>query len=114
MPIYCLLTDGTISFKEGYTTCIQRVSARLAQTNLDTETRHRVNEFIQRSTMPKTPACQNCCAQSSKMMTQIQQKLLNLKSRSSRIVNPQKRCNAEICSQQPVPLITDAEVWRPW
>ncbi|XDV48540.1 hypothetical protein PO909_017939 [Leuciscus waleckii] len=106
--------DGTISFKEGYTTCIQRVSARLPQTNLDTETRHRVNEFIQRSTMPKTPACQNCWSQSSKMMSQIQQKLLNLKSSSSRIVNPQKRCNADIRSQQPVPLITDAEVWRPW
>jgi len=112
MPVYCLLTDGAVSFKEGYTTCMQRVSARIAQTNIDTETRHRVNEFLQRSTTPKTPACQNCCAQSSKMMSQIQQKLLNLKSSSSRIQNPKR--NAEILSQQPVPVITDAEVWRPW
>ncbi|XP_048066157.1 transcription factor HES-2.2 [Megalobrama amblycephala] len=106
--------DGAVSFKEGYTTCLQRVSARLPQTNLDTETRHRVNEFIQRSMMPKTPGCQNCCAQSSRMMSQIQQKLLNLKSSSSRIVNPEKN-NAAILSQpQPVPLITDDNVWRPW
>ncbi|XP_067268613.1 transcription factor HES-2.2 [Pseudorasbora parva] len=106
--------DGAVSFKEGYTTCLQRASARLPQTYLDTETRHRVNEFIQRSMMPKTPACQNCCAQSSRMMSQIQQKLLNLKSTSARNVNPEKN-NAEILRQpQPVALIADAKVWRPW
>ncbi|XP_073676017.1 transcription factor HES-2.2 [Garra rufa] len=107
-------TESADSFKEGYTACIQRVSARLPQTGLGTETRHRINEFIQHSMTPKTPACQNCCAQSSRMMTQIQQKILNLKSRSSRIVTPEKS-NAAIRSRpQPVPLITDAKVWRPW
>lgn len=104
-----LFIDTTVSFTEGYTTCLQRVSARLPQTSLDAETRHRVHEFIQRSVMPKTPACQNCCAQSSRMMSQIQQKLQNLKSRST---NPEKG-NAEILNRpEPVPLIT--EVWRPW
>ncbi|NP_001038818.1 transcription factor HES-2.2 [Danio rerio] len=101
--------DTAVSFTEGYTTCLQRVSARLPQTSLDAETRHRVNDFIQRSVMPKTPACQNCCAQSSRMMSQIQQKLQNLKSSSSRSTNPKQ----DILSRpEPVPLIT--EVWRPW
>ncbi|XP_016419514.1 transcription factor HES-2.2 [Sinocyclocheilus rhinocerous] len=106
--------DSADSFKEGYTACLQRVPARLPQTGLNAETRHRINEFIQHSVMPKTPACQNCCAQSSKMMTQIQQRLLNLKSSSSRIVTTEKSDAAIPSRPQPVPLITDAQVWRPW
>uniref|UniRef100_A0A672PBJ3 Transcription factor HES-2-like n=2 Tax=Sinocyclocheilus grahami TaxID=75366 RepID=A0A672PBJ3_SINGR len=106
--------DSADSFKEGYAACLQRVPARLPQTGLDAETRNRINEFIEHSVMPKTPACQNCCAQSSRMMTQIQQRLLNLKSSSSRIVTPEKSDAAIPSRPQPVPLITDAKVWRPW
>ncbi|XP_051526149.1 transcription factor HES-2.2 [Myxocyprinus asiaticus] len=108
--------DSTFSFEEGYKTCLQRVSALLPQTNLGAETRQRVNEFIQRSTVPAAPACQNCCAQSPRMMSmsQIQQKLLNLKSSSSRIVNSEQRNAAIVSRPQSAPLITDANVWRPW
>ncbi|KAK2899063.1 hypothetical protein Q8A67_010481 [Cirrhinus molitorella] len=106
--------DSAVSFKEGYTSCLQRISARLPHTGLGTETRHRINEFIQHSMMPKTPSCQNCCAQSSRMMTHIQQKILNLKSRSSRKVTPEISKAAILSRPQPVPLITDAKVWRPW
>ncbi|XP_043102813.1 transcription factor HES-2.2 [Puntigrus tetrazona] len=106
--------DSVDSLKDGYTACLQRVSARLPQTGLDAETRHRVNDFIQHSVTLKTPACQNCCAQSSKMMTQIQQKLLNLKSSSSKTVTPEK-CKVAIAGRpKPVPLIADSKVWRPW
>ncbi|XP_016402222.1 transcription factor HES-2-like, partial [Sinocyclocheilus rhinocerous] len=38
--------NSAASFKEGYTACLQRVSAHLPQTGLDAETRHRINEFI--------------------------------------------------------------------
>uniref|UniRef100_A0A671KQK0 Transcription factor HES-2-like n=2 Tax=Sinocyclocheilus anshuiensis TaxID=1608454 RepID=A0A671KQK0_9TELE len=106
--------DSADSFKAGYAAWLQRVPARLPQTGLDAETRNRINELIEHSVMPKTPACQNCCAQSSKMMTQIQQRLLNLKSSSSRIVTPEKSDAAIPSRPQPVPLITDAKVWRPW
>ncbi|XP_056585810.1 transcription factor HES-2.2 [Triplophysa dalaica] len=104
--------DSTVSFEEGYKTCLQRVSALLPQTGLDADKRQCVNAFIQRSMKPNKPACENCCAQSSRFMSQIQEKLLNLKSSSSR--NADKSISTTLSRAQPSALMPDAQVWRPW
>ncbi|KAA0713521.1 Transcription factor HES-2 [Triplophysa tibetana] len=104
--------DSTVSFEEGYKTCLQRVSALLPQTGLDADKRQCVNAFIQRSMKPSKPACENCCAQSSRFMSQIQEKLLNLKSSSSR--NTDKSNSTTLPRAQPSALMSDAQVWRPW
>ncbi|TRY96896.1 hypothetical protein DNTS_015425 [Danionella cerebrum] len=100
--------ESSVSFQEGYTACLQRVSARIPHTSLDAETRGRIGDFIQGSMKPKSSSCQNCCAQSSRMISQIQQKLLHLKSRSA----TSKKSSSELLGEpQPAPHIS--EVWRP-
>lgn len=113
IEILCVLcfTDSTASFEDGYKACLQRVSALLPQTGLDVEKRQCVTTFIQRSMKPSKPACENCCAQSSRFMSQIQEKLLNLKSSSSRNADGS---SATLSRAQPSALMPVAQVWRPW
>uniref|UniRef100_A0A8C5GZD1 BHLH domain-containing protein n=1 Tax=Gouania willdenowi TaxID=441366 RepID=A0A8C5GZD1_GOUWI len=96
--------DATESYREGYKACLQRVSALLPKTSLDQGACQRVQDFVQQSMSSSvTPTCLNCCAQSSRTLPQIQQKLLSLKSSfSSRL---------EI---QPGPQPANVGMWRPW
>ncbi|XP_062315624.1 transcription factor HES-2.1 [Osmerus eperlanus] len=108
--------SSTDSFKEGYKACLQRVSALLPKTNLDKDACQRVNEFIQQSmSTSATPACQNCCAQSSKAFPQIQQRLRSLKANlSSRVENHSRSSGSLPNRPQPVPQAVNANMWRPW
>uniref|UniRef100_A0A8C5N8I3 Transcription factor HES-2-like n=1 Tax=Gouania willdenowi TaxID=441366 RepID=A0A8C5N8I3_GOUWI len=96
--------NATESYREGYKACLQRVSALLPKTSLDQGACQRVQDFVQQSMSSSvTPTCLNCCAQSSRTLPQIQQKLLSLKSSfSSRL---------EI---QPGPQPANVGMWRPW
>ncbi|XP_036961517.1 transcription factor HES-2-like [Acanthopagrus latus] len=82
------------SYKEGYKACLQRVSALLPKTSLDQDACQRVNDFVQQSmSATVTPTCLNCCAQSSRTLPQIQQRLLSLKSSfSCRLENHRDGC----------------------
>ncbi|KAM9856402.1 transcription factor HES-2-like [Aulostomus maculatus] len=106
------------SYKEGYKTCLQRVSALLPQTSLDQDACQRVNEFIQRAkSTTVTPACLNCCAQSSRTFPQIQQKLMSLKfSFNSRLESQTRGWSSAVTPSraQPAPQATSAAMWRPW
>ncbi|CDQ81376.1 unnamed protein product [Oncorhynchus mykiss] len=101
------------SYKEGYKACLQRVTALIPKTNLDKDSCQRLNDFIQQSMSASVdPACQNCCAQSSRAFPQIQQRLLSLKANvGSRIEN---HSNSLPNRPQPVPQAVNANVWRPW
>ncbi|XP_029580215.1 transcription factor HES-2-like [Salmo trutta] len=101
------------SFKEGYKACLQRVTALIPKINLDKDSCQRVNDFIQQSMSASVaPACQNCCAQSSRAFPQIQQRLLSLKANvGSRIEN---HSNSLPNRPQPVPQAVNANMWRPW
>lgn len=110
--------DSADSYREGYKACLQRVSALLPQTNLDQDACQRVNDFVQRSmSSTVTPACLNCCAQTSRTFPQIQQRLINLKSSLSSRLEVQSRGGSSAVAParaQPVPqAVTDA-MWRPW
>ncbi|XP_021423039.2 transcription factor HES-2-like isoform X2 [Oncorhynchus mykiss] len=101
------------SYKEGYKACLQRVTALIPKTNLDKDSCQRVNDFIQQAMSASVdPACQNCCAQSSRAFPQIQQRLLSLKANvGSRIEN---HSNSLPNRPQPVPQTINANMWRPW
>ncbi|XP_070767196.1 transcription factor HES-2-like [Enoplosus armatus] len=107
------------SYKEGYKACLQRVSALLPKTSLDQDACQRVNDFVQHSASATvTPACLNCCAQSSRTFPQIQQRLLSLKSSFSSRLESQSR-NSSSCAvapsrAQPGPQAVSAAMWRPW
>ncbi|XP_068454343.1 transcription factor HES-2-like [Clinocottus analis] len=102
------------SYKEGYKACLQRVSTLLPKTSLDQDACQRVNEFVQQSmSTTVTPACMSCCAQSSRTLPQIQQRLLSLKS-SSRMES-QSRSGAVAPSRaQSGPQAVSDAMWRPW
>uniref|UniRef100_UPI003AB00674 transcription factor HES-2-like n=1 Tax=Centroberyx gerrardi TaxID=166262 RepID=UPI003AB00674 len=105
------------SYKEGYKACLQRVTALLPKTSLDQDACQRVNDFIQQSMSASvTPACLNCCAQSSRTLPQIQQRLLSLKSSfSSRLESQSHSSSAATPSgAQPGPQAVGAGMWRPW
>ncbi|XP_078110794.1 transcription factor HES-2-like [Sander vitreus] len=108
------------SYKEGYKACLQRVSTLLPKTSLDQDACQRVNEFVQQSTSATvtiTPTCLNCCAQSSRTLPQIQQRLLSLKSSFSSRLESQSRSSggAVAPSQaQSSPQAVSAAMWRPW
>ncbi|XP_026867124.2 transcription factor HES-2-like [Electrophorus electricus] len=104
--------DTTLSFKEGYKACLQCVSALLPQINLDRETRQRVNQFIQQSTVSAAPGCQNCCAHSSRPFPQIHQQLLSLKSNIHR--NENHAAVNRPSADRPQPQVVGATMWRPW
>ncbi|XP_068454397.1 LOW QUALITY PROTEIN: transcription factor HES-2-like [Clinocottus analis] len=106
--------DSADSYKEGYKACLQRVSTLLPKTSLDQDACQRVNEFVQQSmSATVTPTCLNCCAQSSRTLPQIQQRLLSLKS-SSRMES-QSRSGAVAPSRaQSGPQAVSDAMWRPW
>ncbi|XP_010874009.1 transcription factor HES-2.1 [Esox lucius] len=101
------------SYKEGYKACLQRVTALLPKMNMDKDACQSVNDFILQSMSASvTPACQNCCAQSSRAFPHIQQRLLSLKANvGSRIEN---QSNSLSNRPQPVPQAVNANMWRPW
>ncbi|XP_034446522.1 transcription factor HES-2.1 [Hippoglossus hippoglossus] len=116
--------DSADSYREGYKACLQRVSALLPKTSLDQDACQRVNDFVQQSmSATVTPTCLNCCAQSSRSLPQIQQRLLSLKSSFSSRLETQSRSSSSSSSSssavapsraQPVPLPFSAAMWRPW
>uniref|UniRef100_A0A673GGD3 Transcription factor HES-2-like n=1 Tax=Sinocyclocheilus rhinocerous TaxID=307959 RepID=A0A673GGD3_9TELE len=101
------------SYKEGYKACLQRISAMLPQSNLETETRQRVNEFLQHSMVSATSSCQNCCAQNSRMISQMHQRLVSLRNSSSATENHSISTAAAPSQPQPVPQAA-VDMWRPW
>ncbi|KAM8754001.1 transcription factor HES-2-like [Acanthopagrus schlegelii] len=102
------------SYKEGYKACLQRVSALLPKTSLDQDACQRVNDFVQQSmSATVTPACLNCCAQSSRTVPQIQQRLLSLKS-SLRSGSSGGSSAVAPIRAQPGPQAVSAAMWRPW
>ncbi|XP_029911920.1 transcription factor HES-2-like [Myripristis murdjan] len=109
--------NSTDSYKEGYKACLQRVSALLPKSSLDQDACERVNAFIQQSMSATiTPACLNCCAQSSRTFPQIQQRLLSLKSSfSSRLESQSHSSSGAAPSRaQPGPQAANTGMWRPW
>ncbi|XP_041656394.1 transcription factor HES-2-like [Cheilinus undulatus] len=110
--------DSTENYRDGFRACLQRVDALLPRTNLDPEAYQRVNEFIRHST-PTTAAstCLNCCALSSRIFPQIQQRLLSLKSSFSSRQQSQSHSSSGAAAPgrtQPVPQAVSAAMWRPW
>ncbi|XP_062315631.1 transcription factor HES-2-like [Osmerus eperlanus] len=107
---------STDNYKEGYKACLQRVSALLPKTNLDKDACQRVNEFIQQSMSTSvTPACQNCCAQNSRAVPPIQQRLMSLKANLSSRVENHSHIRGPLANRpQPVPQAVNANMWRPW
>lgn len=105
---FFFLTKGqTDCYKEGYKACLQRISAMLPQSNLETETRQRVNEFIQHS-MVSASSCQNCCTQNSKMISQMHHRLVSLRNSSS--ATEKHSISSASAPSQPQPV----DMWRPW
>ncbi|XP_072304607.1 transcription factor HES-2-like [Eucyclogobius newberryi] len=103
--------DPTESYKDGYKACLQRVTALLPRTSLDQSACQRVNDFVQQSMSASlTPTCLNCCAQSSRTLPQIQQRLQSLKSSFSSRAQPQCAAPGSAQPQQAVP----EPMWRPW
>ncbi|XP_041859841.1 transcription factor HES-2.1 [Melanotaenia boesemani] len=109
--------ESADSFREGYKACLQRVSTLLPKTTLDQEACQRVHDFVQQSMSANvTPTCLNCCAQSSRTLPQIQQRILSLKSSfSSRQESPSRSVGAVAPSRaQSVPQQVSVGMWRPW
>lgn len=110
---FSLFKGQTDSYKEGYKACLQRISAMLPQSNLETETRQRVNEFIQHSMVSATSSCQNCCAQNSRMISQMHQRLVSLRNNSSATESHSINTAPAPSQPQPVPQAA-VDMWRPW
>ncbi|XP_030590483.1 transcription factor HES-2-like [Archocentrus centrarchus] len=101
------------SYREGYKTCLKRVSGLLPQTSLAQDTHQRVNDFVQQSmSATVTPTCLNCCAQSSMTLPQIHQRLLSIKSSFNSRLESQQRSSAVAPSQEQSDPQT--AMWRPW
>ncbi|KAM9344066.1 transcription factor HES-2-like [Pholidichthys leucotaenia] len=102
------------SYRDGYRACLQRVSTLLPKTGLDQDARQRVSDFVVKSTSAAvTPACLNCCVQSTKNFPHIQRSLLNLRSSLSCQLDGGSYAAAPIRAQ-PGPQPVSAAVWRPW
>ncbi|XP_041656172.1 transcription factor HES-2.1 [Cheilinus undulatus] len=110
--------DPTESYREGYKACLLRVSALLPKTSLDQDACQRVNGFVQQSASATLiPTCLNCCAQSSRALPQIQQRLLSLKSSIGSRQESHSRSSSDAVahgSAQSVPQAVSAAMWRPW
>lgn len=82
----------------------------MPKVNLDKDASQRVNEFI-RQAVPVSP-CQNCCAQSSRMLPQIQQRLAVKPSSAN------GDSHGAIAPQPSRPQLAQApagsNMWRPW
>lgn len=85
----------------------------LPQSNLGTETRQRVNEFIQHSMVSATSSCENCCAQNSRMISQMHQRLVSLRNNSSTMENHSISTASAPSQPQPAPQAA-VDMWRPW
>ncbi|XP_029974983.1 transcription factor HES-2-like [Salarias fasciatus] len=110
-------TNSADSYREGYKACLQRVSALLPKTSLDQDACQRVNDFVQQSMSATVkPTCLNCCAQSSRTLPQIQQKLLSLKSSFGSRAESQSRSSGAAAPRraQSGPQPDTAAMWRPW
>ncbi|KAJ4934853.1 hypothetical protein JOQ06_007634 [Pogonophryne albipinna] len=112
-------TKNTVdSYREGFKACLERVSTMLPKTGLDQDACQRVNEFVQQSSSTTvTPTCLNCCAQSSRTLPQMQQKLLSLKSSFSSRLESQSRGSSSAVARgrvHPGPQAVSASMWRPW
>ncbi|XP_031421380.1 transcription factor HES-2-like [Clupea harengus] len=102
--------DKSESFNEGYKACLQRVSTLMPKVNLDKEASQRVNDFIKQSA--PVAGCQNCCAQSSRILPQIQHRLSIKPSVST---GDRQGVIAPLPSRpQPAPQPASASMWRPW
>ncbi|KAK5923451.1 hypothetical protein CgunFtcFv8_000419 [Champsocephalus gunnari] len=105
-------------YREGFKACLEHVSTMLPKTSLDQDACQRVNEFVQQSSSATvTPTCLNCCAQSSRTLPQMQQKLLSLKSSfSSRLENQSRGSSSAVAPSRvhPGPQAVSASMWRPW
>ncbi|KAK9515531.1 hypothetical protein VZT92_026171 [Zoarces viviparus] len=112
--------NSAASYKDGFKACLQRVSTMLPKTSLDQDACQRVNEFVQQSmSAAVTPTCLSCCAQSSRTLPQIQQRLLSLKSSFSSRMESQSRSSssggaAAPSRAQSAPQAVSAAMWRPW
>ncbi|KAL3974269.1 beta-1,3-galactosyltransferase 2 [Sarotherodon galilaeus] len=108
--------DSADSYREGYKACLQRVSALLPK-SLDQDACQRVHDFVQQSmTATVTPTCLNCCAQSSRTLPQIQEKIMSLKSSFSSRLETQHRSSSAVAPSraQADPQAVSAAMWRPW
>ncbi|XP_029012278.1 transcription factor HES-2-like [Betta splendens] len=104
--------SSTDSYRDGYKACLQRVSALLPGMRADPDACQRVRDFIQRSASAAVAAtCLNCCAQSSKSLPQIQQKIMSLRSR----LGPGPSGSGSSSSgAQPHAQPLSSGMWRPW
>lgn len=118
-------SDSAESYREGYKACLQRVSALLPKSSLDQDACQRMNEFIQQSTSAAnvTPTCRNCCAQSSRALPQIQQRLQSLKCSFTSRLESQSRSSSSGSGSgsavapspaQQLPQAVSSAMWRPW
>lgn len=110
LTIFVNILDQSESFNEGYKACLQRVSTLIPKINLDKEACQRVNNFISQSA--PVAACQNCCAQSSRILPQIQQRL---SVKPSLPIGDRQGVIAPLPSRpQPAPQSANVCMWRPW
>ncbi|XP_068160230.1 transcription factor HES-2-like [Antennarius striatus] len=112
------IKDSADSYREGYKACLQRVSALIPKTSLDRDACQRMNDFIQQSAPAAvTPTCLNCCAQNSRNLPQIHQRLQSLKSSFSTRLESQSRSSSSAVAPiraQPGPQAVNTAMWRPW
>lgn len=111
-----LFPDSADSYREGYKACLQRVSALLPK-SLDQDACQRVHSFVQQSmSATVTPTCLNCCAQSSRTLPQIQERIMSLKSSFTSRLESQHRGSSAVAPSraQSDPQAVSAAMWRPW
>ncbi|KAJ8371215.1 hypothetical protein SKAU_G00112430 [Synaphobranchus kaupii] len=104
------------SFKEGYKACLQRVSTLLPRTNLlDKDTCQRVDEYIQQSMIAvEAPACQNCCAQNSRVFPKVNQRVRIFKSSENARDETHSNSGVSPNRAQLLPPVLGGHMWRPW
>ncbi|XP_053479883.1 transcription factor HES-2-like [Ictalurus furcatus] len=102
------------SYREGYEACLQRVSALLPRTSLDSESCARVHDFIQQSKFSSSPACRTCSSRTSSAIQH--ERLLSPKSNN---VLPSENLASAIPGPasgraQAAPQAAAQTMWRPW
>ncbi|KAK2840835.1 hypothetical protein Q7C36_012414 [Tachysurus vachellii] len=105
--------DVTVSYREGYEACLQRVSALLPATSLDQQTSARVHDFVQQSLRSSSPSCSTCSARASTAPSPVQhERLLSLKW--IEITRREKRARVTPERPQDAPQAVAQPMWRPW
>lgn len=102
------------SYREGYEACLQRVSALLPRTSLDSESCARLHDFIQQSKFSSSPACRTCSSRNSSAIQH--ESLLSPKSNN---VLPSENLASAIPGPasgraQAAPQAAAQTMWRPW